>query len=392
MRQTTYDIFISYRRVGGKGYARMLKPELEKRGFKVFLDFDNLDDGVFNQHIKEAINESSIFMIILSEGALDRCVNKGDCVREEIKYAEKCHCHIVPVEFDKKFRKMPETTPDDISSIIGAHSWAQIDTETLLQESINKMVEKRIRPHVLQKDENNASANRSWHRYLWYIFPLLFLLFALKITNILHNLYGGGDKAIGVELTSSNNTNIGIELISVIDTFVKAYEQDEYHKIYWNVFSQIHLTPLNHSREEAPVESGHQYLMKFKGKLLYNGNPLTTYDSGETSDWVVTLYGYKNGPEMMSIVADEEGTFGGEELYEYFISVAEEAGFELYRKKEGLGCYRSTLYKRKDLFFLIESDGGSAGICVEITISPNLDDIKRFAFVWDYDKLSLLSR
>ena len=160
MRQTTYDIFISYRRVGGKGYARMLKPELEKRGFRVFLDFDNLDDGVFNQHIKDAINESSIFLIILSDGALDRCVNEGDWVREEIKYAEKCHCHIVPVEFDKKFRKMPETTPDDISSIIGAHSWAQIDTETLLQESINKMVEKRIRPHVLQTDENNASANR----------------------------------------------------------------------------------------------------------------------------------------------------------------------------------------------------------------------------------------
>ena len=37
-----YDVFISYRRVGGKDYARTLKPELEKRGFRVFLDFVGL--------------------------------------------------------------------------------------------------------------------------------------------------------------------------------------------------------------------------------------------------------------------------------------------------------------------------------------------------------------
>jgi hypothetical protein len=37
-----YDIFISYRRESGKNYARILKPELEKRGFqdRIFLDFD----------------------------------------------------------------------------------------------------------------------------------------------------------------------------------------------------------------------------------------------------------------------------------------------------------------------------------------------------------------
>ena len=143
-----YDIFISYRRVGGKNYARTIKPELEKRGFRVFLDFDELKDGVFDQRIMDAIGEAPVFLLILSEGALDRCVNEGDWVREEILHAQKTRRHIVPVEVDKTFRQLPENLPEDIADIIGSHTWAQIDTETLLQVSMNEMVRDRIRPYI----------------------------------------------------------------------------------------------------------------------------------------------------------------------------------------------------------------------------------------------------
>ena len=155
-----YDVFISYRRVGGKEYARLLKPELEKRGFEVFLDFDELSDGVFDQRIKDAISASPVFLLILSRGALDRCVNEGDWVREEILHANRCHCHIIPVEFDKSFREMPAATPADISAIVGAHTWAQIDTETLLQESVDKMVQRRIRPYIHHEEGQDSSASR----------------------------------------------------------------------------------------------------------------------------------------------------------------------------------------------------------------------------------------
>ena len=86
-----YDVFISYRRVGGKEYARLLKPELEKRGFEVFLDFDELSDGVFDQRIKDAISASPVFLLILSRGALDRCVNEGDWVR--CGHSRRYFCH-----------------------------------------------------------------------------------------------------------------------------------------------------------------------------------------------------------------------------------------------------------------------------------------------------------
>ena len=50
MGQTKYDVFISYRREGGDKYARLIQQALEQE-YRVFLDYDELKDGVFDQHI-----------------------------------------------------------------------------------------------------------------------------------------------------------------------------------------------------------------------------------------------------------------------------------------------------------------------------------------------------
>ena len=47
-----YDIFISYRRNTGAPYARILQLMLQQRGYKVFLDYDELKDGAFGKHIR----------------------------------------------------------------------------------------------------------------------------------------------------------------------------------------------------------------------------------------------------------------------------------------------------------------------------------------------------
>lgn len=82
-----YDIFISYRRVGGAQYARILQLMLSQRGYRVFLDYDELKDGIFGKKIKAAILEAPVFMLVLSKNALDRCKNDDDWVREEILFA-----------------------------------------------------------------------------------------------------------------------------------------------------------------------------------------------------------------------------------------------------------------------------------------------------------------
>lgn len=145
-----YAVFISYRRVGGAQYARILKAELEKRGYagRVFLDFDELKDGVFDERIKKAIRTAPIFIFIMSPGALDRCSDPNDWVRREIELAFKCERHIIPVNFDRLFTDFTPGTPDIIRAIIGQHQFSSIDTQSLLNASIDELIRYRIAPIV----------------------------------------------------------------------------------------------------------------------------------------------------------------------------------------------------------------------------------------------------
>ena len=95
--ESQYDIFISYRRETGKHVARTIQQALEKH-YRVFLDFDVLKDGVFDKRIMDAISHSPVFLLLLTKGALNRCVNEEDWVRQEIFHAVKCQRHIVPVD------------------------------------------------------------------------------------------------------------------------------------------------------------------------------------------------------------------------------------------------------------------------------------------------------
>lgn len=150
-----YDIFISYRRDGGSNYARTFKSELEKRGFRVFLDYDDILDGVFDQRIIDAINQTTVFLLILSKGVFDRCVNEDDWVRQEILHASKCGCQIVPVNIDDSFEGLPSTLSEDLFNIIHPIQFSEIQTKTLFSESINKLVNDRIAKHV-RKEEHSG--------------------------------------------------------------------------------------------------------------------------------------------------------------------------------------------------------------------------------------------
>lgn len=144
-------LFISYRRTGGKDKARSLKLELERRGYHVFLDFDDLKDSVFDKRIISAIDEAPIFIIILSKNSLDNCKDDNDWVRKEIEYAISKDKHIIPVNPDKEFKDFPDGVPDHIKQHIGSHQFSTIDFEQLFQESMNKMVKDRIEPEFSHK-------------------------------------------------------------------------------------------------------------------------------------------------------------------------------------------------------------------------------------------------
>lgn len=143
-----YDIFISYRRDTGRDLARPIKLELERSGYSVFLDFDELKDGCFNQKIKEAIESAPIFIVILSSHALDKCINDDDWVRQEIEYAILLQKHIVPINPDSEFTGFPDNLPNEIRDGLGLHQYSEILFGQLFEESVGKMVRDRIIPHI----------------------------------------------------------------------------------------------------------------------------------------------------------------------------------------------------------------------------------------------------
>lgn len=155
-----YDLFISYRRDGGKEIARPLKSELERRGFRVFLDFDELKDGVFDRRIMDAIDSSPIFLVILSPHALDRCADPSDWVRREIEYALQRGCHIVPVNPDLSFEGFPAACPETLREGLGIHQFSEVMLGQLFMASIDKLVQDRILPRLRPAAERAPAAAR----------------------------------------------------------------------------------------------------------------------------------------------------------------------------------------------------------------------------------------
>ena len=165
-----YDIFISYRRVGGAQYARILQLMLIQRGYKVFLDYDELTDGVFSDKIRAALKEAPVFMLVLSGGSMQRCANEGDWVREEITLAVKQQKHIIPVNPDNSFDGFPGGMPEELKEAVGSHQHSEISFGQALGATIDLMIKNRLVPTLGErtsldkKDEDYASAQETLRR------------------------------------------------------------------------------------------------------------------------------------------------------------------------------------------------------------------------------------
>ena len=145
-----YDIFISYRRVGGADFARQMQLALKTKGYNVFLDFDALKDGVFDRRIEAAIKSSKVFLFILSPHALDRCKNEEDWVRKEIECALLSQCHIVPVNPNAMFQGFDDINglPYVIKNGLGQHQISTVMMNDLFECTFNEFVQHRIAPIV----------------------------------------------------------------------------------------------------------------------------------------------------------------------------------------------------------------------------------------------------
>ena len=102
--------------------------------------------------------KAPIFLLVLSRGALDRCVNEEDWVRKEIFYAVECNRHIVPVVIvDDNFEGIPDCLPEGLKKAVGAHQFSELQMKTLFKASMDELVRYRIAPFVQKQEEQSGA-------------------------------------------------------------------------------------------------------------------------------------------------------------------------------------------------------------------------------------------
>ena len=147
-KQIMYDIFISYRRADGKDFARQLKLKLQSFGYKVFLDIDDLNDGLFIKGITDAIESSKVFMPILTPAYFSRFANQEDLVRGEMECAIKNNKQIVPVVIDREFQDFPEDCPQFIKENIGQIQFSEVFTGQQFNTTMGYLDKYRLQPNI----------------------------------------------------------------------------------------------------------------------------------------------------------------------------------------------------------------------------------------------------
>ncbi len=123
VNDTKYDIFISYRRNGALREAKHLTDRLLKDGYCVSLDIENLGEGNFRRELARRVEQCTDFIILLSPGAFDKCLDGKSDREEDIFYDELATAfaqgkHIVPVKLANYTAPAKSRLPHQIREIV----------------------------------------------------------------------------------------------------------------------------------------------------------------------------------------------------------------------------------------------------------------------------------
>ena len=159
-----YDVFISYRRlsngVNGVHIARSLQQELKSMGLSVFFDMEALTDGKFNERLFAAIEESKNVIYLMTEGSLDRCVNEGDWVRNELEHVIEKGINLVPVAPTGTKISFPEGFPEKLEPM-RVLEVSELNQEKLFKQSVSAIAA-RLQGVVLASDKERKEAEEAF--------------------------------------------------------------------------------------------------------------------------------------------------------------------------------------------------------------------------------------
>lgn len=115
-----FDIFISYRRVGGFETAKHLYDLLRHDGYTVSFDIDTLREGKFNVALLSRIKMCQDFVLIVDPHTFDRTLDPSfdpeqDWLRQELSYALSLQKNVIPILLAGA--SFPDKLPDDICDV-----------------------------------------------------------------------------------------------------------------------------------------------------------------------------------------------------------------------------------------------------------------------------------
>ena len=112
-----FDTFISYRRDTGSQLASRIYDYLLSKKRKPFLDVAEMSEGRFDIQLLTRVQKATNFVLVLSKGALDRCSQPSDWMKQEIETALSSNSNIVLAMEDNFVFPPMESLPERIRCI-----------------------------------------------------------------------------------------------------------------------------------------------------------------------------------------------------------------------------------------------------------------------------------
>lgn len=168
-----YDVFISYRRGLGSDHATAFESYLKSRGLTVYVDVNENFTGDFMKNIENAISKSHLFLLLITEGSLERMLNEDDISRKEIEYAMDMGIEVLPIS------TIQEKAFDDLNKLN-------------LPEKIKSLSNLNIR---LYKHEMRMDT-------LTYVYDTCLKVRKRNLDNVAYSFFSNNNKAIDKALSS----------------------------------------------------------------------------------------------------------------------------------------------------------------------------------------------
>ncbi len=150
-------VFVSYRRSASGFLPLAIYQDLRANDVDAFIDVRSITTGHFDLAIRTEIAARPYFLPVLTPGTLDRCVEPGDWVLEEIAYAVSLKRNIVPVVTpDFEFSDLSKFLPPALAAEMLSLNAVKIEQEWFEEGMI------RLRTRFIKPIDLPVIASAGW--------------------------------------------------------------------------------------------------------------------------------------------------------------------------------------------------------------------------------------